>query len=174
MSRTLSGPTATAAGKTFTQPGYFVQLGFSTVQRFSSRGDITWNGQNWLNNNIDVKQLQESPNGSANVSLVIGNSDLAFGAVCLNEQPQGKLVSIWAFYEGAVAAADPVPFFSGEIDESAIGEDAVTLTLTDSNASTIIIPRQRITRAAGFSRLVPAGRVIEFGGLRIELTAPRQ
>lgn len=169
MGRTLSSPTATAVAKTFTQPGYLVQLGFSAIQRFSSRGDEPWNGFTWLGNNVVVSQQRELPNGSVAIGLTIGNTDLAFGAVCLNEPPQEKAVSIWAFYEGATATADPVLMFSGVIESCDINEQMVQLQLSPLNAATLFIPRERITRAAGFSRLLPAGRVIQFGGVSYEI-----
>lgn len=167
--RTLSAPTTTAAGKPITQPGYLVQIGFSVVQRFSSRADVNWNAFTWLNNNIQVGVLQELPNGGASLSLTIGNADLAFGAVCLNEAPQEKAVDIWAFYEGATALADPVKIFGGVIDGCDISEGVVQLQLSELNDRTLFIPRQRITRATGFTRLLPAGRVIQFGGVSYEV-----
>lgn len=169
MGRTLSGPTSTATAQTITQPGYLVQLGFSSVLRYSSRGDEIWNGQNWLANNVQVGTISETPNGGVSLGLTIGNTDLAFGAVCLTEQPQDKAVSVWAFYEGAVALADPILIFDGVIDSCDISQSAVQLTLSDLNAKTLFIPRGRITRANGFNRLSPVGRVISFNGLRIEL-----
>lgn len=170
MSRALSSPTATATAQTITRPGYLVQLGFSTVLRYSSRGDVTWNSLNWTANNVKVGQLQEKPNGDAALALSVGNADLAFGAVCLNEDPQEKSVEIWEFYEGAVAVGDPVQIFGGVIDSCEIGEGDVKLTLSTLNMGTLFIPRKRITRASGFNRLMPAGRVIQFGGIRLEIT----
>lgn len=167
--RTLTPPTSTAAAKTYTLPGYLVQLGFSVPQHFSSRGDVSWNGFTWLNNNVNVSALQELPNGSAALNLAIGNTDLAFGAVCLLEAPQEKPVSVWAFYEGSVGTADPVLIFSGVIDSCDISEAMVTLQLSALNANTLFIPRARISRASGFNRLIPAGRIIEFNGQRYEI-----
>jgi hypothetical protein len=171
--RTLSSPTSTAVAKTITQPGYLVELDFSTVQRFSSRGDVSWNSFTWLNNNVVVGQLQEAPNGSVQLALAIGNADLAFGAVCLNEAPQEKTVTVWAFYEGATASGDPVQIFSGVIDGCDISEAMVNLQLRDLNSRTLFIPRRRATPATGFNHLLPSGRVIQFGGVRYEITGQR-
>lgn len=173
MGRTLSSPTATAIAKTITQPGHLVQIDFSTVQRFSSRANQSWNGFTWLGNHVVVGQMQERPDGSVQLAIAVGNADLAFGAVCLNEAPQEKAVTIWAFYEGAIAAADPVQIFSGVIDGCDITEAMVNLQLRDLNARTLFIPRRRITAGSGFNRLLPAGRVIQFGGVRYEITGQR-
>lgn len=170
MSRSLSAPTSTAAGKIITQPGYLIQLGFSFVYRFSSRGQVTWNSLTWTENNVQVGALQEAPNGNVSVTVNIGNTDRTFGAACLNEPPQEKPVSIWAFYEGAVAAGDPVQIFGGVIESvDSISEASVALRLSSLNLGTLFVPRQRITRATGFNRLSPAGRVIQFNGVRYEL-----
>lgn len=169
MTRTVSAPTATAAAQTITQPGILLQVGFTFVQRLSSRGDVTWNGFTWLAANIRMGQLQEAPNGSATMQVLVGNTDLAFGAACLGEAPQDKAVSLWQFFEGATAAGDPVPIFSGVIDSCDITPAAVTLQLSSLNQRTLIIPRRRITADAGFNHLLPAGRVIEFDGVRYEL-----
>lgn len=167
--RALSSPTSTAAALPFTQPGHLVQLGFTPTLRYSSRGDVTWNSLAWQNNNLAVGALQELPNGGTSLTITIGNSDGAFGVVCLGQAPQELAVSVWAFYEGAVALADPVPIFAGVIDSCDITEAAVTLQLSDVNTNTLFIPRQRITRATGFNRLIPAGRVIQFNGDRLEI-----
>jgi hypothetical protein len=169
MTRAVSAPTAAAASQTITQPGYLLQVGFSFVGRYSSRGDVNWNGLDWLAANLQVGELQEQPNGSTTLTVQVGNTDRAFGALCLNEPPQEKPVSVWAFYEGAIALGDPVQIFGGVIEDCDISEAAVTLRLSQSNQGTLVIPRKRITRDAGFNRLSPAGRVIEFDGVRYEL-----
>lgn len=168
--RTLSAPTATATAKPISLPGYLMQLGFSLVLRYSSRGDVTWNGFNWIGANLKVGQLQEAADGSASLSVVIGNSDRAFGAVCLNEAPQEKAVTVWGFYDGALAAGDPVQIFTGAIESCDITEAAVTLQLSSVNQRTLILPRRRISAATGFNHLLPAGRVIEFDGVRYEIS----
>ena len=131
---------------------------------------MTWNGLDWLSANLRVGQIQETPNGAATLTVAVGNTDLSFGAVCLREAPQGKAVDVWAFYEGAVADADPVKIFGGVIDSCDINESLVTLTLSQLNARTMFIPRRRITRDSGFNHLSPAGRVIQFGGVSYTIT----
>lgn len=173
MTRSVSSPTSTAAAGPVTQPGYLVQIGFTSyTYRFSSRDDITWNSLSWVSNNLQVGALSEAPNGGAALSVVIGNADRAFGAACLIEAPQEKPVSVWAFYEGAIATGDPVLIFSGVVDGPVdITEQSVTLPLSSLNTATLFIPRVRVTPAAGFNRLSPAGRVIQFGNIRYELTS---
>lgn len=167
--RTLSGPTAAAAAGTYTQPGHLVQMGFSSVLRGSTRGDEMWNSFTWLGFNIVVSQIKELPNGSATVTITVGNADLAMGALCLTEAPQDKAVSIWAFYEGALATADPVPVFSGVIDSCVITEQSVTLQCLQVASKTLYIPRLRISPATGFNRLMPPGRVIQYAGQRYQI-----
>jgi hypothetical protein len=170
VGRTLSTPTATATAKIITQPRYLFQAQFSFTVRYSSGEDVSWNSLDWIAANLRVGALQEQPNGSQALTVVIGNTDLAFGAICLNEPPQDKLVDIWAFYEGALATGDPVKIFSGAIDSCNINESAVTLQLSPLNARTLFIPRRRITRDSGFNHLSPAGRVFPFNGVNYTIT----
>jgi hypothetical protein len=171
MGRTLSGATATALAQQFTQPGFLLQFGFSSVVRYSSRADVVWGGWTWQANNFTVSQVQELPNGSATMQVNVGNTDRAFGALVLSQAPQEVPVSVWAVYSATPAAGDPVPFFSGVIDSvGEINESSVTLSLSDLNASTLVIPRLRIARATGFTRLSANGRLIDFNGQRYILT----
>lgn len=168
--RSISTATATAAAQTISQPGLLVQIGFSFPLYYSSRGDVTFNGHTFIAANVKAGQLQEQPNGATTLSLIVGNSDLAFGAVCLNEAPQEKPVTVWAFYEGATASGDPVQIFTGVIESCDITEASVTLQLSSLNQRTLFIPRRRITADTGFNHLLPAGRVIEFDGVRYEIS----
>ncbi|HSW83532.1 MAG TPA: hypothetical protein VLH12_08660 [Usitatibacter sp.] len=170
MTRALSTATAAAVAKTVTEPGHLLQIGLSFLVRYSSRGDVHWNGVDWIAANLRVGQLQEKADGSVALTVTVGNTDLAFGALCLAEPPQEKDVAVWAFYEGATGATDPVQIFGGVIQECAISEAAVTLMLASDNQNTLAIPRRRITRDTGFTRLLPSGRVIEFGGVRYQFT----
>lgn len=169
MPRVLSGPTSTATAKRITQPGYLFQAAFPFPIYYSSRSDVTWNGHTFIAANLKVGTVAQQADGSATLQLAIGNSDGAFGAICLAQDPHDVPVSVWKFYEGATAAGDPLLLFSGSIDAAGIAEDAVTLTMTSLNRRTLFIPRRRFTPVTGFNHLLPAGRVIEFGGLRIDL-----
>lgn len=170
MPRTVSVGTAAELAKIITSPRYLFQAQFSFIARYASGGDETWNGLDWIGQNLKVGALQEQANGSQSLTVMVGNTDRAFGALCLNEPPQDKLVDLWAFYDGALAAGDPVKLFSGAIDSCDINEAFVTLTLSPLNARTLFLPRRRITRDSGFNHLTPAGQIIEFNGQRYTLT----
>jgi hypothetical protein len=71
---------------------------------------------------------------------------------------------------GRDGRAIPMQIFSGVIDSVRHRRrGAVTLQLTSLNQRTLFIPRRRITAATGFNHLMPAGRVIEFDGVRYEI-----
>ena len=55
--RTLSTALATALGAPVQQPGFLVQMGFSTVRRWSSFATTTWNGQTWTKEAVTVDGL---------------------------------------------------------------------------------------------------------------------
>lgn len=167
--RTVSTATQAKLGQTHTQPGYLIELAFSTMIRYSTRGDVTWNSKIFAQYDVRVDGIQSDQNGGADARIVVGNTDLSFSALMLNEDPQDKPARIWKFYEGAAALADPVAIFDGVVDSVDFSHQAVTLNLANGNADTLFIPRGRITREAGFLRLSPAGRIIQFAGQKFKL-----
>lgn len=171
MPHTLSAPTTTATQKPVTQPGFLMQAGFAFPIRYSSRRDVTFNGQTFIAANLKVGAIKQQANGAVTLQATVGNSDGAFGAVCLAEAPQEKAISIWKFYEGATGAADPFLYFSGAIDSVSFADDrsSVSLTLSSLNQGTLFIPRRRISADTGFNRLLPAGRVLFFDGVRLDI-----
>lgn len=167
--KTVSSSLQAKLGAVVTQPGYLVELQFSTLIRYSSRGDVTWNGNIFANYDVKVDSRQINAKGGAECRISIGNSDLTFSALMLNEDPQDKPVRVWKFYEGATFVADPIEVFSGVVDSVDFAHDAVSLNLSQGNAGTMFIPKGRITREAGFLRLSPAGRIIQFAGQKFKL-----
>lgn len=166
--RTLSTPTQTEIAKTYTDPGYLVEIAFSTVVRLSSRGDVSWNGSSWLGSesgrDVGVDGLGSDGQGAQTGSLTLGNADNVVGALVLNEGVAGRAVKVWKFYEGATAAADPAQIFSGCGDEAEIGLTEVRISLVSESLQSLDSPRTRITKANGFNHLPPAGTIINWGG----------
>lgn len=170
MSRGLSTATKNAAAADITTPCYLVELRLAATYRFSSRGDVPWNGFTFASSALRVSDVSDAPDGSSQVRVEVGNTDLAFGAaVLLDAALQGRGVSVWFHYGAAPAAADPVKLFEGVVDSAGIDQAAVRFMLTNAIASATYLPRRRITRAAGFTRLLPAGRVIQIGTQMIRL-----
>lgn len=171
--RTLSTPTQTEVDKTSTSPGYLVEIGFSTTVRISSRADVSWNGSTWLASDVQIEGIGSDGQGSQTGSLTLGNTDNVFGALVLNEGVAGRAIKIWAFYEGAIAAADPVQVFSGWGDEAEIGLTEVRISLVSESLQSLISPRRFINKASGFNHLPSAGTIINWGGQAYKLEAAR-
>ena len=167
--RTLSTPTLTATGLIVTQPGYLVEIAFSTIVRMSSRADVSWNTFTWLASDVSVEGLGADGAGGQSGGLTIGNLDNVMGALVLNEGVAGRAVKIWKFYEGAIAASDPVAMFSGWADEVEIDAGQVRITLVAASLQSLFSPRTYITPGNGFNHLPPAGTIINWGGQAYQL-----
>lgn len=158
--RTLSTALAAEAALTITSPGYLVELGFSTPVRLSTLGDISWGGHTWLSGyKIEVQGLGWSL--SAQPKIALGNLDLTFGALVLNEGAADKSVKIWAVYAGA--PSDAVALFDGVADTAEIG-DAVILSLAQRGSRTLYSPRRFVGPSSGINHLRPANTRISLGG----------
>lgn len=170
MTRALTTATKNAAGATITAPGFLIELRLSTTYRFATRGDVVWNSITWAKQNLQIGEIVDQPDGSSKMRASVGNTDLAFGAVVLAEsQIQGAGVSVWFHYDSALALADPVKLFEGVVNQATVDHSAVSFEFTTSYDTASYLPRRRITREAGFNRLLPAGRVLQIGAMKFRL-----
>lgn len=162
--KTLSAALLTQLGLTVTQPGYLVQLGYTpTPLRYSTLGDISWNAQTWIGNDVKVSGLSTDGKGSSSAGLRIGNTDLAIGTIALAQGANDIAVDIWAVYAGATATGDPVQVFSGVLNGADIDAAAATFTLSAQSNSTLSSPRKFINQLNGFSQLKSAGSTLRWG-----------
>lgn len=161
--RTLSSALLTELGLSVTRPGFLVQLGFSTTLRLSTMGDISWGGYTWAASDARINGLGQDGSAGNTGNLVLGNTDLAFGALVLNEGASDVPCAIWACYAGATAGGDPVQVFSGVTDGANIDANRVSLALVAQAVTTLYAPRVFINKAAGFNYLAPAGTKVVVG-----------
>lgn len=165
--RTLNGTLITELGLTITRPGYLVEIGFSTTLRLSTLGDISYNGYTWVSSDIKVSGLKRDERGNQAGSLSIGNADLAFGALLLNEGIADKSVKVWSVWAGAPSYA--------QLEFDGIGDDAdmvglrVSVKLATDARRYAYSPRRFIAPATGFNVLLPAGTKMAIGGTSIVL-----
>lgn len=156
---TLPSALASAVAQTITRPGYLVEIGFSTPVRLSTLGDVSWGGHTWqAGYKIDIQGLGRSLGATPRLSL--GNNDLSFGALVLNEGAADKAVRIYAIDAGA--PADAVAVFDGIADAAEIG-DLVIFTLAQRHAKTLDAPRKFIGPSIGLNHLRPANSRITLG-----------
>lgn len=162
--KTLSSALITELGLTVTRPGYLIEIQYSTVLRLSTLGDISWNSYSWSAADVAVSNLSQDGKGLSAAGLTIGNTDLAMGALVLNNGANDVPVNIWAVYAGATALADPVQVFAGVLNGASIAADKVAFQLVAQSRQTLESPRVFISQLSGFSSLKPAGSIVPVGG----------
>lgn len=140
-----------------TQPGYLVELGFSTVLRLSTAGDVTWDGKTWVDADVRVDGLSAGESGQAAASLTLGNADGAFGVLLMSQTAIDIPVRIWSRSGGSSALE-----FSGVIDGAEIGLEC-RLPLLPVSSVFGTAPRRVIGPSSGFNALIPAGSRIVMG-----------
>lgn len=172
--RPLAGSLMTQIDQTVTQPGYLVEIVFTAqTVRLSSRGTLAWGGETWLGYDIDVSGLSSDGSGEASGELRLGNTDNTLSALILGEGIANCPVRVFVFYGDAPAADDGVEMFSGIGDEAGVMADRVAIKLQSDALGLALLPRGRITRAAGFNHLTQPGTVLVWNGVRIVLEASR-
>lgn len=160
--RNLPGSLPAAVAQTITTPAWLVEVDFSTPLRLSSRGDQSWGGYTWTGGRLGKVTLSASGG-----HMEIINTDLAAGALAMNEGVADRRVRAWAFY--ADNPSDVVAVFDGVGDGVDIGPDRIRITLQTANLRSLFSPRRFIGASAGFNQLLPAGTRITWGGQTITL-----
>lgn len=168
--RTLSTPTGDRVDLEATQPGYLVLIEFSTPQRFSTRGDVTWNSLVYTSADLSVRGLVWDGKAEQNGTLNFTSLDNALITLILSEGVAGRRVAIWKFYEGAVAVGDPLMLFDGHGDSLSINPETsdVTITLKGAGSTTQFTPRRFISKPV-FNFLPAPGTVFQMGNQTITL-----
>ncbi len=161
MTRAVSAATDAKLGQSATEPGFFIELGFtSATVRHSSRETTAWNGFTWNTAAVKVSGIEGS---GQRASLEYFDSDAAMRTLVLGEGINDRRVRIWKFYVGALSAADPALIFEGVGDGSTIRQGRVTIGLSRAGSRTLMTPRLRIGTGTGFNHLPPEGTLINWG-----------
>lgn len=153
--RELTANVQTATTAPLTAPRYLIELGFTVVQRHSTREQLNWNGLTWIQTGAMVDRYEEK---AAVVSLA--NADLAAGAIVLGEGVKGKAITIWALYGDAPHAVDDaVELFTGFMDTYSFQGMRVQITCTRQSISTSHSPRHVIAPPICNHLVVPGTRI---------------
>jgi hypothetical protein len=174
VARTLSDSTSNAVTATGTAPAYLVQIGWSTVSRLTT-GDaaLDWGGYIWLPGPVTLSGLAWSNSGLQTARLALGNADQAFSALALNEGVADISIIVYAYDRSATEAGDPVKIFDGVGGRLAADDNAVQIELSTQRSRALKSPRQRITRAGGYSLLPAPGTVVRWGNENYHLRRRR-
>jgi len=158
--RTLSGTLIAELGLTVTNPGYLVSMDFNTPRYWSTLGDVTWGGHDWVATDVKVGELSRdlSANKTANISLA--NYDGVMGTLVDTEKVGDRAVLIYAVYAGAPTEAQ-LEF--GGVGDAAEIDARVSISFVGQSTARAFSPRRRIGPATGFTVLMPAGSVLTIG-----------
>jgi hypothetical protein len=161
--RDLSLDLLTELALSVTRPGFLVELGFDDPVRYSSMGDVTWNGETWISADVTVALSKIDGKGNAECGLTLGNTSQAIGGMILANGLAGRSVKVWVAYAGALDTADVVQVFEGTASDSQIGDDDVVIKAVVDSIKAQFSPRKRINRSTGFSVLLPRGTRLQIG-----------
>jgi hypothetical protein len=145
-----------ATSRPITKPGYLIELGFVPVLRFSTRGDLTFNGAQFISGFVAAYD-----NAARRLTLV--NQDNAISSIVLAQGVADRSVKVWQFYGDLAVPEETVLSLDGYIDGAPSIGDRVTLSLYTASAGAMYSPRHRITRHNGYSVLPVPGLRIQWG-----------
>jgi hypothetical protein len=173
--RTLTTPTSDAASALTTQPGWLVEIGFTTPLRLSSRGTVETLGNTFTGWDVQVSGIAvDGTRPATSGSLTLGDHDQSISALVLGQGLAGREVRVWRYFAEAIDDLDPVLMFFGVAAQSAGGAARqIQVALVAREASVLYSPRRYMTRESGFSVLPPTGKVITFNGERYALQGER-
>ncbi len=169
----VSTSTDAALAEDVTKPRYLVQLGFETVQYLCTREDVTWNGQTWTGNGVQVGRLFTNSDGGQGATIELPNADNAYSSLVFSEGVAGRVCKIWVLYGDApFADEDAVPVFDGVMDACDVGALRVQVTCIGDGDKTGISPNLVIGPPV-FNHLPAAGTVLYWGNGTYKLEAER-
>lgn len=154
-----------ALGRQVQAPAIYVEVGFSTVRRWTSYEDATWNSNNWAARDMDLQDL-EVQTYTLSGTLILGNADNVAGALALTEGFMDKPIRIWGY--DAAAPGEPVWLCDAIGGGTEVSTDVVVVRLRHA-CDGLTSPRTYVNDPS-FGPCLPDGAVIRINGidLRIE------
>lgn len=167
----VSARTLTDAQATVARPLYLLELGFSTVEHLSTRGDVTWAGQTWTANGVSVGRITPATaDGAQRAEITLPNDTYAYSAIVLGEGIEGASLKIWKLYgEAPFADEDAVQVFDGVMDVARLG-DVVRITATSGGRDNEQVPHLLFAPPV-FNHLPAPGTIFYWRGERVTLEA---
>lgn len=119
----LSGAMITALGRTISEPGLFVRLGFSTPLYLTDRSARSWNSQTWTGADIAVSDFRAENGILQRCTLDVVDSSNAIGTLLLSQNAPDLKVKVWYYDASATATSDPVLLDEYQMDNPDGGHD---------------------------------------------------
>lgn len=171
--RVLSGPYGSAVASDATAPGYLIAIDLAQIVRLCTRATMAWNGYTWSESDVSVSNIGRDQSARQSASIRIGDVDLLFSALFLNNEVADAPIQIWSFDDAAVDVADPMLVFDGVGDEVSYdaGSATMSVTLLPYVKRVAAAPRRVISRLEGFRHTTPKGTIVNCGGEKYILEA---
>lgn len=122
----LTAQMITALGATISQPGLFVQLGFTSPVRLCDRANGSsrvWNSLTWTVADLNVSDYSLDNGIVQRLTLSMFDSDNAILSLLLNQNAPDLSANVWYFDSTATATTDPVLIFDGLMDNPSGGDN---------------------------------------------------
>lgn len=161
--RTISGGTATELAKKDTILGWLVEIAFDGFTgRYSSYGQVTWNGLLFTSAHVDVTNLDTN---AAVAAIRFFDADGSIQTLCkTGTGVRNRAVKLWKFYVNALGATDPMFMFKGVGDQVNIAKGVVDIACARASVQFLYAPRKRLGPATGCNFLAAPGTLIPWGG----------
>lgn len=168
MTRSISSALATELAKTITTVGYLVEIGLSSVRRWSTIGQVTWNSQTWLDVDFVIEGLSFDPDSPLTGTLTVQNLAAPAGEsvraaeIFLDSAviPANVPVTVYQFAAGALAAGDVPNLAVMAIGGIEFSHQSVQIALEESKGAAAFSPRRRVNATNGFKFATPSDQVI--------------
>lgn len=150
------------------QPAWLVEMHFTTVQRWSSMGTVSWNGQTWAARDMRVENLAVQAFRLTG-TLVLGNADDDIGTLLLTQGAQDRRIVVYGYDAAALSAAGDALWLGAAVGSAAqISETEARIALRH-RTEFVQSPRTYVTPLAGFTQLLPADTVLRINGIDMRL-----
>lgn len=169
MSRTVSAALSTQLGNPVTSVGYLVEIVSSgKTRRWSNIGQVTWNSLTWYDVDFSIEGLNFDVEVELTAVLKIQNiavlADEIVRASELFLDDADKLydvpVTIYQFEREALAVADVPKIAVMAINDAAMEDELVAVSLVEKKSNAMFAPRRRINAAHGMEFALPPGSQI--------------
>ena len=119
MARTISSTIETALSAHMPVPGYLLRVGIRPELRYSTIGDVTWDGVTWFGNAMRIGSI-----GEDTATVLLRNDDLSGSSLVLNNKLLEVRFDLYVYYDG-----DAEKIFTGYGGAASVGAMDVSIEI---------------------------------------------
>jgi len=162
MPRNISATVSTNISKPITVPSHLIQIDFDPVLRYSTAGDVNWNGHLWSGDGgVDSSGITEDGG-----RFSVQNTNFSFSSLLLSVNPHDIQVTVYEWYE-----TEAELLTIGFISDTRTRNTRVNVDIAGSRSDISRAPTERY-RPPLTNYLPRAGEVFVWDNLRITFEAP--